>query len=95
MSATGSASQLVLNLCLELGATQYLSGVGAKSYLDEAAFREAGVEIIYRAPALPASYPQLHAGKGFMNDLSAIDTILNCGPEWRTFLFPAVRAVND
>jgi hypothetical protein len=86
MQATGSASTLVLNLCLELGATKYISGTGGAGYLDEAAFRDAGIEILYRPPVLPESYPQRHAGTGFIADLSALDILLNCGAAWRSYL---------
>jgi hypothetical protein len=86
MKSTGHGSQLVLNLCLEVGASRYVSGTGARNYLDEGAFRDAGIEVVYRAPVLPAPYPQAHSTVGFIDRLSALDIILNCGPQWRTFL---------
>ncbi|OMG54567.1 hypothetical protein BJN45_04890 [Azonexus hydrophilus] len=86
MTAGGSASELVLNLCLEVQATQYLSGVGGKNYLDEDAFRQAGVEIVYRAAVLPTAYPQLSPKAGFINHLSALDLLLNCGDSWKSYL---------
>lgn len=86
MKARGNASELVLNLCLEVGATRYLSGAGGKSYLDEEAFRQAGVEIVYRPAVLPMAYPQIFPKAGFINDLSALDLLLNCGEAWRTYL---------
>jgi len=92
MSATGAASELVLNLCREAGATCYVSGTGGKDYLDEAAFRQAGVEILYRGPVLPESYPQLYPNAGFLNDLSALDLLLNCGRSWRQYLPRAVES---
>ncbi len=85
MKSEGKGSELVLNLCLEVGAKRYLSGTGGKSYLDEAAFLKAGVEIVYCPPDLPAPYPQLHLKAGFLNNLSALDIILNCGKEWRKY----------
>lgn len=85
MKATGSASDLVLSLCLEAGATRYVSGTGG-SYLSAEAFAEAGIEVAYRPPLLPNTYPQLFAGQGFINDLSALDIILNCGANWRSYL---------
>lgn len=86
MKAGGKASDLVLDLCKEVGARRYISGTGGKNYLNEAAFRDAGVEIIYRSPSLPELYPQQHLKAGFLNDLSALDIILNCGEGWRAFL---------
>ena len=85
MKSEGKGSELVLNLCLEVGAKRYLSGTGGQSYLDEAAFLKAGVEIVYCPPDPPAPYPQLHPQAGFLNSLSALDIILNCGKEWRKY----------
>lgn len=84
MKATGTASDLVLNLCLEVGATRYISGTGG-SYLLEDAFAEAGVQVVVRQPFLPNTYPQQFARQGFINDISALDIILNCGENWRNY----------
>ena len=86
MKATGAASDLILNLCVEIGAKTYLSGTGGKSYLKSDAFEKAGVAIIYQAVPLPEAYPQLFPRAGFINDLSALDIILNCGETWRSYL---------
>lgn len=86
MAACGTASSLVLNLCVEAGATTYLSGVGGKSYLNEDEFREAGVDIFYQPAVLPNAYPQLFPKAGFFNNLSALDLMLNCGDSWRGFV---------
>lgn len=81
MKAAGKASELVLNLCREAGATRYLSGSGGKDYLDQAAFAAAGVEIVWQAARPSRPYPQQHPAAGFVPGLSALDALLNCGPE--------------
>jgi hypothetical protein len=86
MQATGAASDLVLKLCVEAGATRYLSGTGGKDYLEPDSFAKAGVEIVYRPAVLPEMYPQSHPRAGFINDLSALDLLLNCGKSWRDYL---------
>ena len=86
MKATGSASELVLNLCREAGATHYLSGTGGMNYLDQAAFKNAGITIEFRNPELPGEYPQLFPRAGFINHLSALDIFLNCGESWQSHL---------
>lgn len=86
MKGNGKASELVLTLCQEVGACRYISGVGGGSYLDEKAFGDANVEIIYRQPMLPNYYPQLHPKAGYLKDLSALDLVLNCGINWRSYL---------
>lgn len=86
MKATGAASDLVLNLCLEVGATHYLSGMGGNNYLRPESFEKAGVEIVYRPVLLPDAYPQTFPQAGFINCLSALDIVLNCGDSWRRYL---------
>lgn len=86
MKATGIASELVLNLCLEAGATHYLSGMGGKNYLEPDAFRNVGIEIVYQPAVLPNSYPQMFPKAGFINGLSALDILLNCGEAWKSYL---------
>ncbi|TAJ24815.1 MAG: hypothetical protein EPO68_00935 [Planctomycetota bacterium] len=66
-------SQLVLDLCLELGADCYLSGPFGRDYLDRAAFERAGVRIEFHDYAHP-EYEQLHAG--FHSHMSALDLAL-------------------
>ena len=86
MKATGSASDLVLNLCLEVEATRYLSGMGGMNYLEPEAFEKAGVEIAYRPSVLPEFYAQMFPQAGFINHLSSLDIMLNCGESWRNCL---------
>lgn len=86
MRAEGKGSELVQNLCQEVGATRYVSGVGALEYIDPDAFRSAAIDIDFRPPALPSAYPQQYPKAGFINDLSALDLLLNCGGEWRSAL---------
>ena len=85
MKSVGKGSELVLNLCQEVGARKYLSGIGGQSYLEEAAFLKAGVEIVYCEAKLPNLYPQLHPRAEFLNSLSALDIVLNCGKGWRKY----------
>lgn len=86
MAATGHKTELLLNLCCEVGASAYLSGLGAKKFLDEQLFAEAGIGIIYNPPVLPMEYPQQYHQIGFINDVSAIDLILNCGDSWQRYV---------
>ena len=86
LGCDGAASMLVLNICLRMGATRYLSGTGGKDYLDEAAFRAAGIEIEYLPARLPRPYAQLFPKAGFLPDLSALDILLNCGAKYREYL---------
>ena len=86
MKAMGKGTDLVLKLCLEVGATHYISGKGGKNYLELNNFNDAGVEIIYNDSILPSEYLQLYPQKGFINNLSALDILLNCGSDWRKYI---------
>ncbi len=86
MKSVGNSSELILNLCLEVGATCYLSGVASKGYLCEDSFSNAGVEIHYLEPTLPVQYPQMFPNAGFENTLSVIDILFSCGDSWRTYI---------
>lgn len=86
MKATGAASELVLNLCSEVGATRYLSGAGGKNYLEPDTFLNSGVKIVDQVSVMPETYPQLFPQAGFINRLSALDILLNCGKAWRSYL---------
>jgi len=88
LSASGNGTKLILNICQELEATRYLTGIGGRSYLDEESFGESNIGIEYIDPTLPARYPQLYEATGFAGNLSALDIILNCGNDWKKYLLP-------
>jgi hypothetical protein len=67
---------LVLALARSAGADVYLSGTGARAYLDEAAFRD-GLSLRYDDFVHPA-YPQRNS-PAFVSGLSCIDMLFNVG----------------
>jgi hypothetical protein len=87
LKSEGKSSELVLNLCLEVGADVYLSGTGGMNYLEESRFSSFGVTIEYAQSIMPSIYPQQNPKQDFMNDLSALDIMLNCDESWRSY-FP-------
>jgi len=72
----GERSDRLLALCRHFGCDRYLSGDAARSYLDIAAFAEAGVEVEWQNYHHPV-YGQLHGA--FVPYLSTLDLILNHG----------------
>ena len=86
LDVSGTSSDLVLNICMELGAKTYITGVGAKNYLIEENFLDQGIEVMYHEANLPQRYDQPFLESGFVRDLSVIDLLFNCGPEWRSYL---------
>jgi hypothetical protein len=79
----GSKTERLVNICRHFGATRYLTGDAARSYLDTARFAERGITVVWQEYRHPV-YPQLHGG--FMPYLSALDLILNCGDQAMTYL---------
>jgi hypothetical protein len=81
----GSKSEMVLNLCRAVGADTYLSGAGgSRGYLDLAAFERAGIWVLWQEYAHP-SYEQHPAPERFVEKLSAVDALFNCGPRAAEF----------
>jgi WbqC-like protein family len=76
LSPQGNKSELLLDVLRKVSATHYLSGSGAKCYLDPKLFAEAGIEIIWQNFSHPV-YHQLHGN--FIPYLSSIDVLFNCG----------------
>ena len=59
LGASGAKSARLIDVLRKVGATQYLSGPSARAYLDEEAFRDAGIEVEWMNYAYP-EYPQLY-----------------------------------
>jgi hypothetical protein len=72
----GSPSERLVNICRHFGASKYLSGDAAQSYLDVSLFERHGVSVEWQQYEHPV-YPQLHTG--FVSHLSALDLLFNCG----------------
>ncbi len=85
----GEKSGLVLDMCLKLKATTYIFGGQGKDYADTAAFSAAGVLCQFQEYQHP-TYPQLHGP--FVPNMSILDLVMNCGPQSRDYLNPAMIA---
>ncbi len=72
-------TQRLVEICRHAGADTYLSGLGARDYLDLDAFERAGLQVVFQHFEHPA-YPQGAPGHGaFVSHLSAIDGLFWCG----------------
>jgi WbqC-like protein family len=78
MGVAGQKSELILNLCREVGATTYISGVFGRDYLDLDSFRSAGIDVVFHEYAHPV-YPQ--SQPGFEPYMSIVDLLVNAGPK--------------
>lgn len=74
----GLRTERIVNICLATGADTYLSGSGAKEYLEEGMFEKAGLKLEYQHYRHPV-YRQLHGE--FRPYMCAADLLFNHGPE--------------
>jgi len=92
--SSSTSSQRLLELLLDVNASRYITGHGARKYLNHELLEEHGIEVSYinyqRRP-----YPQLYGS--FDPHVTVLDLIANMGPSgrsvlcselvpWRTFL---------
>lgn len=82
----GSKSQRLLDICLHLKATTYISGAAAMDYLETDLFDENGIKVVFQDYEHPV-YPQLFGE--FIPHLSVIDLLMNVGPESLRVLAPS------
>jgi len=74
----GQKSDLVLDMCRQLGANTYIFGAQGRNYADVGSFTSAGIDARFQDYQHP-TYPQLHGS--FEPYMSVIDLLFNAGPE--------------
>jgi len=79
----GRAERLIA-LCRQAGATSYLSGPSARSYIDPALFANARIELGYIDYSGYQEYPQLFPP--FSHYVSVIDLLVTVGPQSSTHI---------
>lgn len=80
---SGTKSDLVLDMCLQLKADVYIFGAQGRNYADTDKFRAHGVEPVFQDYRHP-EYRQLHGP--FLPYMSVIDLLFNEGPASRGIL---------
>ncbi len=78
LDCPGAATDKLLAVCRKLGATEYLSGISGKEYLDESKFEAAGIKVRYQDFHHPI-YAQRF--EPFIPAMSSFDLLFNHGPE--------------
>ncbi|MBU1309937.1 MAG: WbqC family protein [Gammaproteobacteria bacterium] len=81
----GSGSTRVLDIVKALGGTSYITGQGARQYLQHHEFADAGIDVQYMNYCC-TPYPQLDGP--FTPYVSALDLVANCGPDAAQWLQP-------
>ncbi|RED18292.1 WbqC family protein [Pontivivens insulae] len=67
-------SDLILEICTELGATHYLSGTHGRDYLELEAFDKNGIDVAFQSFSTP-QYSQIHGD--FIPNLACVDYLFN------------------
>ncbi len=76
--AQGQKHDRIFDLLAKVGATSYLSGPAARSYIDAAAYEAAGIELCYQDYAGYPEYAQFHPP--FTHGVSILDLLFHTGP---------------
>lgn len=80
---SGNKSDLVLDMCIKLGASKYIFGAQGNNYANVPSFIAQGIEAYFQDYHHPI-YKQLHGD--FLPYMSAIDLLFNEGPASKSLL---------
>ncbi|MGE0053280.1 MAG: WbqC family protein [Hyphomicrobium sp.] len=72
----GKTERLV-DLCVQAGASEYISGPAARDYVDPAAFQNRNIKLTWFDYSGYPDYPQLW--DGFTHEVTILDLLFNCG----------------
>jgi hypothetical protein len=78
LDVKGSETDKLINILQRMGADEYISGPGAKDYLEIDRFEEEGINLYWHEFDHP-KYEQLYGE--FVSHLSIIDVLFNVGPQ--------------
>lgn len=84
LGVQGKGTTLLIDLCRAVGAETYAADIANKKFLDEGLFQSAGINLSFFRFKSPI-YPQLWGH--FIENLSVIDLLFNCGEKSREILF--------
>ena len=76
----GQKSDLVLDMCKKLGATEFIFGEQGRNYADVDAFTRSGIRAYFQSYKHP-TYPQINGP--FVPYMSVLDLLFNVGPSSR------------
>lgn len=77
-------TERLLHLCLQTGASEYISGPAAREYLDESAFAAEGIAVRWMDYEGYPEYPQAHPP--FVHGVTILDLLFNVGEEAPRFM---------
>jgi len=77
-------TERLLDLCLQAGGTEYLSGPSAKNYIEEHLFLERGIRLSWFDYSSYPVYKQLYGE--FIHEVTILDLLFNCGKDSSKFM---------
>ena len=77
-------TERLIDLCLQAGGSEYISGPAAQSYLKASSFENKGVTLTWFDYAGYPTYPQLWGE--FKHQVSILDLLFNCGSNASAFM---------
>jgi hypothetical protein len=89
LNVKSTGTQRLVDICKAVGADTYVSGRGARDYMDEGLFHSNGLGVEHQHYSA-SPYPQRFTDK-FVPDLSILDMLANIGPESMRFVSSALQ----
>lgn len=77
-------TQRLVNICKEVGATDYFSGPAARAYMEQSKFEESGINVHYWDYRNYPEYEQPHGA--FVHEVSILDLLLSNGRDSAKYL---------
>ena len=78
LNVSGEKTDRLVSICKALEADSYISGIGAKDYLETDKLEREGIKVTFQKFDHPV-YPELYGV--FISHLSIADLLFNCGPD--------------
>jgi hypothetical protein len=88
----GKSSQRLCDIARTLGGDVYVTGHGARNYLDHDLFERNGIAVEYMRYECRL-YPQLHGP--FTPYVSALDLVANCGPQGARYIVSGTQSARE
>lgn len=84
LNVSSKKGDLILDICKKVGATEYISGITGKEYMDMDRSKEYGIRVTFQDFKHPV-YDQVRnphiPNPPFIPNLSILDLLLSCGPD--------------
>jgi hypothetical protein len=77
-------TERLADLCVQAGATEYISGPSAKDYADERIFNDMGIKLTWFDYVGYPEYPQLWGE--FTHGVTILDLLFNCGKDAHRYM---------